>query len=353
MRLNSETLIVDDRPSYPYRVMGNRYIPAKKTTIPPKSSESEHHVSLVLLHATGMYKEVFEPVIEVLFAEYPSRKTDSGCLVVIDEVWSIDCPNHGQSAALNRADIERASPSAWTIREYANAAHTFLRSKPGGHDLSKRQLVLVGHSVGGSSILFMSQLMPQFNVHAIVLADNLSSPPCPKRKLAVSLFIKAALCRPEVWQSSAQATNFLERDRSMGVWPARARQSFLKFAIRDPIDEPGNSNASVCLKLACPREHEASIYRSVEDNGEEHDALHALLGSGIPVHYIYDQDPPTLTAFFRESTLSCRGRRPTTAHPAKGGHMFVITEPAETARLIAQAIGHETSSNALDATARL
>ena len=34
---------------------------------------------------------------------------------------------------------------------YAQAVHTFLSSKPGGVDLLKHRLIVVGHSMGGNA----------------------------------------------------------------------------------------------------------------------------------------------------------------------------------------------------------
>ena len=81
-------------------------------------------------------------------------------------------PNHGRSAMLNAQSLKENYPefpcafiafctdcdpevnarlvgSGWI---YPRAMLTFLKSKPGGVDFQKRNLVLVGHSYGGHSV---------------------------------------------------------------------------------------------------------------------------------------------------------------------------------------------------------
>lgn len=60
-------------------------------------------ITLVLLHATSLHKETWEPTLECIF---DLAGKGSHAHVNIHEAWSIECPNHGQSAVLNDAQLQ-------------------------------------------------------------------------------------------------------------------------------------------------------------------------------------------------------------------------------------------------------
>ncbi|KZS92379.1 hypothetical protein SISNIDRAFT_111616 [Sistotremastrum niveocremeum HHB9708] len=107
MHWTRETFVVDQRPSYRFQVVGNRYTPVADTN--SEYYAPERRLSLVFLHGTNLFKECFEPIIELLFQRYPTIHSDSGENLILEEAWSIECPNHGESAILNAEDIRRES----------------------------------------------------------------------------------------------------------------------------------------------------------------------------------------------------------------------------------------------------
>lgn len=68
--------IVDRRPTDPLRVIGKRYQPT-----PPRQSG----FTVIMLHATGLHKETFEPMIESLLSLPYSSGQNAG----IREVWAV------------------------------------------------------------------------------------------------------------------------------------------------------------------------------------------------------------------------------------------------------------------------
>ncbi|KAI0318156.1 hypothetical protein OF83DRAFT_1171369 [Amylostereum chailletii] len=118
--LGGETYTYDSRPEFSFRVLGKRYV---------------HNV---------------EPMLRRLFgiASAPSSNGDTK-EPLIREAWSLECPNHSESAVLNEMELNEfdAENGTWSSLLSAEAAHRFLTSKPGGVDLTTHSLVYVGHSI--------------------------------------------------------------------------------------------------------------------------------------------------------------------------------------------------------------
>ncbi|KZT35984.1 hypothetical protein SISSUDRAFT_104350 [Sistotremastrum suecicum HHB10207 ss-3] len=339
----SETFVVDSRPSYPFRVGGNRYTP-KIGTSASSPKRIERHVSLIFLHSIGMFKETFEPVIEVLFKAYPVIQSHSGKSLIIDEVWSIECPNHGQSTVLNASEIQKQNDKDWSSMEYATAAHVYILGKPGGHDISKRRIVLIGQSNGAEIIPFLTQMEPKLEFHSIILGVPVTSPACPERELVGQTFAALMLARRTVWADQEEARKYFERNPFTRTWPAEARELYVKYGLRERTDSKG-------VTLACSKEHQASIGMTIAQDDKGYDLLAALYASETPVHYLYDDDPHPLLIKFHPGMLLCKGFKPTSAHSVRGGHMFFQANPAYSAELIANALSHDQKT--VTATARL
>jgi hypothetical protein len=93
LRLQSQSYVFDARPHYPLLVSVKRY------WVPEFESKDADAATLVFAHATGFHKELWEPVLEELYA------VSSGTNSKIRDAWAIDCPNHGESAVLNEETL--------------------------------------------------------------------------------------------------------------------------------------------------------------------------------------------------------------------------------------------------------
>jgi len=83
--------VFDPRPAYPLVSTVKRYWKPDS----PYLNDPEA-LTLVFAHGTGFHKEHWEPVIDDLQAIL-----GKGAKTRIREIWSIDCPNHGDAAHLN------------------------------------------------------------------------------------------------------------------------------------------------------------------------------------------------------------------------------------------------------------
>jgi hypothetical protein len=100
----SERCALAPSSSYPFQVLATRYYVETSDAI-------IGGFTLVLLHAVGMHKETWEVTIERLF----KLSNSSGNKVpVIRDIFSIESPNHGESAVLNEATIYKHYPNSCT-----------------------------------------------------------------------------------------------------------------------------------------------------------------------------------------------------------------------------------------------
>lgn len=170
MSLYKRSVILPPSSLYPLHITANCYTP--QITV----DESVDAVTLILLHSAAFHKEMFEPTISALFNSLQARGGDGdarqGSTTKIHEVWSIECPNHGQSAVLNEGELRKPEydekcqyyshslnnyciltlncifPPLVCVEEYAKAAYVFLTSGT-NIDFKTRKVIGIGHSVGG------------------------------------------------------------------------------------------------------------------------------------------------------------------------------------------------------------
>lgn len=97
--LSEQPFILKPSTTYPLHITAKRYRPDKHLDDDSKPGA----ITLVLLHATSLHKETWEPTLERMF---DLAVKDHHAHVNIREAWSIECPNHGQSAVLNDAQLQ-------------------------------------------------------------------------------------------------------------------------------------------------------------------------------------------------------------------------------------------------------
>ena len=95
----SQSYVFDARPLYPLLVSVKRY------WVPELESKDPNAATLVLAHAIGFQKELWEPVLEELYDQMVVSSGTNSFVPKIRDAWAIDCPNHGESAILNEETL--------------------------------------------------------------------------------------------------------------------------------------------------------------------------------------------------------------------------------------------------------
>ncbi|KAF5319886.1 hypothetical protein D9758_017851 [Tetrapyrgos nigripes] len=276
---------VDNRPADPLQVLATRYDP------PPALNcvRRDNGYTLVFLHATGMHKETWEVTIERLYKLAASSQN-----FFIQDIFSIECPNHGESAVLNQEALKKYFENNWPTREYSRAAHAFLnagRSRGAMVDFSKRTLIGIGHSSGVPALCLMREYSPRIQFSAIIAIEpglsEMKTRNNPRADVVRQVMSAWTWLKKDTWASSDTARKELKASQPQASWDPRILNLYLKYALRihpaASFPPPFNFNG---LTTALTKEQEAASYRSDDllDLGLE---AYSITTREIPVHVVW------------------------------------------------------------------
>jgi len=265
-----DSIICSPTPDFPFYIAAKRYYsqPARRV------HTEQQAITLILLHSTSFHKEIWEPTIAVLF----DLLKDSSA-VTITEAYAIDCPNHGISAVLNETFLKNHE---FSCQKYAEAVYHFF--KHAGVDFSQKNLVSVGHSLGGVASAIFYTLQPMFKFTTMILIEPMFS----KGKYldnSRARLVKMAYERKDVWPSRKDALTSFKR---VG-WHPKVVELFVKYGIRDHPTSTYEIAPYKGVTLACTRDQEAIMYR------DEHGATRPVVNlrkacSEVPVHVVWGEN---------------------------------------------------------------
>ena len=116
-------------------------------------------------------------------------------------------------------------------------------------------LVMVGHSVGGSTCVEVAERLPDV-VSAVVLTEAPLSSPGPRREGASDL-VEISEKRRGQWDSREQAAAYLRARSPYKAWDEEAWAGFVQTGFRDNAEG---------AELSCPGWVEASTFREAGDS---------------------------------------------------------------------------------------
>ncbi|KAI6138208.1 Alpha/Beta hydrolase protein [Pisolithus thermaeus] len=291
-------------------------------------------LTLFLAHANGFPKEVWETMLRSLM--------DSPAASLVDEVWSLEAVQHGDSALMNAENLSGMFDSQDNARDIANFLLHYLPEEATStslptqlprvpqttsdarkeHGYHQRKLVVLGHSVGGSTSAFAALNFPKL-FSSLILVDpvifNYGS-----HDLGFKL-ASGALMRRDTWRSREEALRLLRKKPFFISWHPDVLKMYVDYGLTDspsgsvrlkttPIQE------SLCyVNIFPPREHWELIEKLDED---------------IALRWVV----PT-TSFIGEPETRVRvWRRPANASNIVfpfAGHLIVQEAPVELAQDVA------------------
>ncbi|KAJ1860068.1 hypothetical protein LPJ73_001542 [Coemansia sp. RSA 2703] len=199
-----------------------------------KPANETKRLTLLLTHANGFHKEIWEPTLQKLFSHQSTHWT-------IDRAIALDGYNHGDSAIENRAVIAEESYAPWFMHARDILAVVRQLEQSGA-----QKIVGIGHSWGAASLL-LSELMSPLTFASLVITD-----PVLMSKVAWHPdFVAKTMKRRWQWSDVDQAKEYFESHPFFRIWDAR----ILDLHIRHGLEQTENG-----LALKCRPNNEAAVY---------------------------------------------------------------------------------------------
>jgi len=322
--LSSEAYVCDARPDYPLLITAKRY------WIPELSSTDADALTLIVTHGTGYHKEQWEPTIEHLY-EYLAQANGEKTGIRIRDIWSVDCPNHGEAAVLNERTLQWGY-NIFNWEEYARAVHILLSGLGKGVnvDFSTRNLVGVGHSMGAVALILSNTFHPKPLFKSFIFAEPMCFPPDPyglPDKFTIFLTTGAEK-RRDIFSSREEALAWLQSRAGFKVWDSRVLRAFVDHGMRDlpSLDYPDKEGVT----LKCTRAQEAACYRDHTNTGRVRAYQYlSVLCATYPVHILYGAIDDYIPSKVKDYVLSdgTKGRHASARRVSDSGHLMVQTQP--------------------------
>ncbi|TDL22846.1 hypothetical protein BD410DRAFT_803248 [Rickenella mellea] len=316
----SESFIFDPRPDYPFLVTAKRY-----TDSSSHQRSSEDAYTIFFMHGIGSHKEQWEPTIEHVWTECTAKRQ-----IHIREMWSIDCPNHGEAAVLNEHTLQ------WGYQDYCKGV-------PAKPDFSMHRLIGVAHS-GGAVALVLSQKYRIPNLFttqdgdkslwcSMILVEPMFGPQSSESAMK-GRFIRGVEARRDIWPSESAALAELQGSAAHGNWDKRVMELYCKHWLRNlPTADYPNITEGVTLKFT--KLQEIAMYRDTLGRARAYKHLHVACAE-IPVHAIYGTVHDYIPAKYKEEfiTVSAQGKLSSVQWIPGCGHLIVQIRPQGLAEAI-------------------
>ncbi|PCH37587.1 alpha/beta-hydrolase [Wolfiporia cocos MD-104 SS10] len=328
MSLSCESYVCDARPDYPLLITAKRY------WVPGLASDDPSALTLILTHGTGYHKEQWEPTIEHLYEHLAGQSP-----VRVRDVWSIDCPNHGEAAVLNEQTL-RWGYHIFNWEEYARAVHIFLTGQGRGIDVdfSKRNLIGIGHSMGAVALILCSTFSPKPAFRSFIFAEPMCFPPEPYGlpDKFTTFLTTGAEKRRDIFESREEALLWLKSRAGFKVWDERVLKAFVDHGMRDlpTVDYPDKTSG---VTLKCTRAQEAACYRDHTNTGRVRAYNYlATLCAVYPVHVLYGAVDDYIPSQVKDYILTegTQGKHTSARRVQNSGHLMVQTQPKGLAEAI-------------------
>jgi len=295
---------------------------------------SQSGLTLIFTHGVSGYKEQYHPTIGRLL-NLRDRATYG-----IREIWSIDFPNHGEAAVLNRRVLDEhkahgtrqgsvdgiCTTMDWAV--YLNAFLALPRFR--GHTI-----VGMGHS-GACTIWIhaLTKFAPAHYPHALIFLEPTvmfpSMSPTDPRSIHGAANIRGARAKRDVWASRKELRHWLtQRGRTIWTrWDPRALDLYVEHA----FEEVASAERGVYITPKLRKDEEAPLYACLEHTIEPSQlaalctAFNAVGKRGI--HFIWADSEEFISKSAKADILDAAEHRVTTQRTVKGsGHLVPQLKP--------------------------
>ncbi|KAJ1722197.1 hypothetical protein LPJ53_003371 [Coemansia erecta] len=199
-----------------------------------KTTNGTKRLTVLLAHANGFHKEMWEPTLKRLFSHQNSEWS-------IEHAIALDGYNHGDSAIENRETISDESYAPWFM--HARDILSVVRQLELG---GAEKIVGIGHSWGAASLL-LSEIMSPLTFSSLIITDPVLFSKVTWNKEFVAMTLK----RRWQWKDVDEAKAYFEPHPFFRVWDSRALDLHIRY---------GLEHTSEGLALKCRPNSEAAVF---------------------------------------------------------------------------------------------
>lgn len=310
----------------------NRYVKKDQTKVGTKG------ITLFLVHAVGYPKEIWEANLRYLLA----------ACGVIDEIWSWESVQHGDSALLNRDNLSGSFDWTDNARDIINFLVNYipeeidasslpvqlhrvpasigeLRQKSG---FSSRTFVVAGHSYGGCSVTLAALHFPAL-FSSMILVDAMIDTYQGIVWEDTQRIVGATLIRRDQWLSREDTLRSFQSSPVFSAWHPDVLCLYVDFGLYE--DETG------CVRLKTPPVHEALVLANPQASRETWELIEKL-DEKIELLWILPGNPTQKVLLHIEVKKQRAWRRPANSSNIilkSSGHLIPQESPEELARVMA------------------
>ncbi|KAG1745299.1 hypothetical protein EDB19DRAFT_1894483 [Suillus lakei] len=234
-------------------------------------------ITLFLVHATGFPKETWEPTLCFL----------SVACGLIDEIWTWESVQHGDSALLNRQNLSGSFYQTDNARDTANfltnympeevetsalpiqlhRLHASIGESRQKNYFSSRTLVVAGHSFGGCSAALAALHFPAL-FSSLILVDAMINTYLGLVWEHTQSAVGATLVGREQWPSREDTLRSIKSPRLFYAWHPDMLRLYVDFGLYE--------DGSGCVILKTPPIHEALILDNPRASRETWESMERL-----------------------------------------------------------------------------
>jgi len=244
-------------------------------------------VTLLLAHANGLPKETWEPFLVQL-----CRKLEVCDDVVVDEAWTIEAVQHGDSGLINEETLgvlfdwsEHARDILSFLLNYMPDRSSSMPSIPvhlprvpedichrrSKFGFSDRTVVSIGHSFGGCTSSLAAVNVPIL-FSGLILVDPIIVAEYNDRKPQVLNMACSALQRREMWPTREEAQRLFQMSPFFAAWDPKVLDTYVNCGL--VTTRRGDENVGVRLKM--PGLQEAVVFVDFQVSIETFELLESL-----------------------------------------------------------------------------
>ncbi|KAF3905483.1 hypothetical protein ABW20_dc0107699 [Dactylellina cionopaga] len=284
-------------------------------------------LTLIVAHANGFHKELYEPFFEYLVEDYENRGAK------FRGIWIADIHCQGESGILNEKTL--GGDVSWF--DHSRDVLSIIMNFP--KDIV-RPIAAVGHSMGGAQLFRLSVMHPTLFACAVAIDPTISDKPAfPASANPATMSAK----RRDIWPSQEEAVKFFKSRPFYQSWDPEVLDLHMKYGLRkvptaiypDVTKIPGGENA---VTLATTKHQEVfTFWRTVEqDRRDPKDMFRFLKEMKIPVCYIQGETSVVNWGDSNKEKME-ETPKPCEMHVIKGcGHLVPQEKPKEAAELASE-----------------